>query len=140
MAEFFEARNPKYKINPNNQGPIVTAVKCRRKSGRLRFGFVRDALRVIMKPVSGEGSRQNPWRYGTAGVEFIFTFGFFLAGGWLVDDWLGTRPAFLLLGAVAGFAGGLWRLIRTARPAGKPPAHGRPDDDKEPPSGERPGG
>ena len=59
--------------------------------------------------------RPNLWRYASAGMEFIITFGLLLAGGLLLDRWLKTLPAFTLVGAVAGFAGGMVRLVKTGR-------------------------
>ena len=54
-------------------------------------------------------------RYATAGIEFILTFGLVLLGGLMLDRAAGSTPAFTLLGAAAGFAGGLYRLVRRAR-------------------------
>ncbi len=62
----------------------------------------------------GSDGREDLARYGTAGLEFILTF---LAGvglGWLADGWLGWSPWLTLVGACAGFAGGLTRLILLA--------------------------
>lgn len=49
--------------------------------------------------------------------------------GWLIDRWLGSGPAGLLIGLIAGLAGGTWRLIvrlnqdeaKAKREAGRPP-------------------
>ncbi|MFP4105673.1 MAG: hypothetical protein ACLFVU_06210 [Phycisphaerae bacterium] len=57
----------------------------------------------------------NLLRYWTVGTEYAFTFMIVLAGGALVDVWLGSLPAFLLLGAALGYAGALYRLISQAR-------------------------
>jgi F0F1-type ATP synthase assembly protein I len=54
-------------------------------------------------------------RSTSAGVEFILTFALPLAGGLWLDRWLGTMPGFMLLGGAAGFALGLYRLVRVAR-------------------------
>ena len=69
--------------------------------------------------MSEDGDRVNLWRYGTAGVEFIVTFGLLLGAGLLVDRWLESLPVFTLAGALAGFGGGLWRLIQVGRQAGR---------------------
>jgi hypothetical protein len=64
----------------------------------------------------GNDDRLNPWRYASAGIEFIVTFGLLLGAGLMVDRWIrDTVPVFTLVGAVAGFAAGLWRLIRVGR-------------------------
>ena len=45
-----------------------------------------------------------------------------LAGNWL-DQRLGTRVVFLILGAVLGFGTGLWHLIRLTAKTGPDNAH-----------------
>jgi F0F1-type ATP synthase assembly protein I len=66
-----------------------------------------------------DGRRRNPLRLSTAGVEFIGTFALLLAGGYLLDSWLGrwitTRPAFTIWGGVIGFAFALYRLVKQAK-------------------------
>jgi F0F1-type ATP synthase assembly protein I len=37
-----------------------------------------------------------------------------LLGHW-IDEWLGTKAVFAILGAALGMTGGLWHLIRLAR-------------------------
>jgi hypothetical protein len=64
-------------------------------------------------------NRRNLMRHASAGLEFIVTFGLPMAGGLWLDGRLGTTPGFMLLGGAAGFALGLYRLVRQARP-GKP--------------------
>lgn len=63
----------------------------------------------------------SPWqkmfRYASAGSEFIVTFGLFLVGGILLDSKLQTSPGLTLTGAVAGFALGLYRLVKVAQQA-----------------------
>jgi F0F1-type ATP synthase assembly protein I len=59
--------------------------------------------------------RPNLWRYASAGMEFIITFGLLLGGGLMLDRWLKSLPAFTLVGALAGFAGGMMRLIKVGR-------------------------
>ncbi len=67
--------------------------------------------------MSEQDQSPNLWQYASAGIEFIVTFGALLGGGLLLDRWLGSTPAFTLVGALAGFAGGLYRLVRTGRRA-----------------------
>ena len=69
--------------------------------------------------------RQDMMRLAmTAGTEFIITIGLLIGGGLLLDRWLDTRIWFTLLGAVLGFAGALYRLVRQAKAATR-------DDDKD---------
>lgn len=52
---------------------------------------------------------------GTAlaiGIDFLSTFVAGAALGWLIDRWLGSAPAGLLIGLGAGFVGGTVRLLR----------------------------
>ena len=64
-------------------------------------------------------NRRDALRYASVGVEFILTFGLAMAGGLWLDGRLGTTPGFMLLGGAAGFALGLYRLIRQARDKSK---------------------
>ena len=77
----------------------------------------------------GNDERPNLWRYATAGVEFIFTFGVLLGVGLLLDRRWDCQPAFTLVGAAAGFAGGLYRLVQTGRRAARDAE--RRDENKE---------
>ena len=62
-----------------------------------------------------DDNRGNLMRFAIVGVEFILTFALPMVGGLLLDFRLGTIPGFTLLGGAAGFALGLYRLIRQAR-------------------------
>jgi F0F1-type ATP synthase assembly protein I len=62
-----------------------------------------------------KGNRGNLTRYAFAGVEFVVAFALPLAGGFWLDGRLDTTPGFMLLGGAAGFALGLYRLIRQAK-------------------------
>lgn len=60
-------------------------------------------------------SKEHPWltygRYGALGFEFA---GAVIAGillGRYVDEWLGTGPWAMLLGAVGGLSGAIYRLV-----------------------------
>ena len=59
--------------------------------------------------------RPNLLRYSSAGVEFICTFGLMLGAGILLDRRMGTRVGWTLLGGVAGFFAGLYRLVKQAQ-------------------------
>lgn len=59
--------------------------------------------------------KESPWltygRYGALGFEFA---GAVIAGillGRYVDEWLGTAPWAMLLGAVGGLSGAIYRLV-----------------------------
>jgi ATP synthase protein I len=64
----------------------------------------------------GGGKPSDPW----AQIGIYTSLGFVLFGaiaggyflGWLVDDWLGTKPFFALVIAALGFAGGLIEIFR----------------------------
>lgn len=51
-------------------------------------------------------------RYGGHGIALGLAVALFAWLGTLLDERLGTSPLFVLLGGAAGFAGGLYRLIR----------------------------
>jgi len=54
-------------------------------------------------------------RFATLGVEFIAIFGAAVAAGFWADRRWATEPALTLTGAVIGFAGGMFRMVRVAR-------------------------
>ncbi|MCS6927243.1 MAG: AtpZ/AtpI family protein [Candidatus Binatia bacterium] len=60
-------------------------------------------------------SKESPWltygRYGALGFEFA---GAVIAGillGRYLDEWLGTTPWAMLLGAIGGLSGAIYRLV-----------------------------
>jgi hypothetical protein len=68
----------------------------------------------------------NPLQYATLGLEFAFVFLTLTGAGIWADVRLETLPALTLLGTTAGFAGALYRLLRSVRKArhfheGRPP-------------------
>ena len=66
-----------------------------------------------------DGTKYGNWmRYSTVGMEFIIIVGLFIGGGLWLDKRLGLMPLFTLIGSVAGFAGGLYRLIRRVKEIG----------------------
>ena len=79
-----------------------------------------------------DSSWQKMMKYLSAGTEFIVIFGLLLWGGLLLDRRLGTLPVFTLIGSIAGFVLGLYRLIKEARQAQKDfEKKDRPKDNEE---------
>ncbi len=74
----------------------------------------------------------NVTPYVHVGVEFIGVFGVLLAGGIWLDSRLDSSPAMTVLGALLGFAGGMYRLIRQMLQL-----HRRGTGSAPPPSSER---
>ncbi len=58
------------------------------------------------------------------GLSFAATVVLFGAAGWWLDGKLGTMPLFLIVGMLAGFAGGLISMVKRV-----PPARGREHTD-----------
>lgn len=54
---------------------------------------------------------QRMMRYASLGIEFIITFGLFLAGGIYLDSKIGAKPLLTLVGLAAGFGVGLYRMV-----------------------------
>ncbi len=54
-------------------------------------------------------------RYSTLGIEFVAVFGLGVAGGMYVDRHSGGGIVYTLIGAAAGFAAGLYLVVRAAR-------------------------
>ncbi len=72
-------------------------------------------LTGIGKPMPPDAKGQDIWQYTTLGMEFVITFGVIVAGGYWLDRWLGTLPVWTLIAAGLGFAGAMYRLVRSAR-------------------------
>ena len=64
----------------------------------------------------GNGPK-SPLRAYTAGFEFIFIFGLFVAGGFLLDYYVFKPPGFTVLGMIVGFSAGLYWLLRRVKEA-----------------------
>ncbi len=54
-------------------------------------------------------------RYSTVGLEFIVVFGLGVAAGAYADRKTGGGTTWTLVGAIVGFAAGMYRLVRVAR-------------------------
>ncbi|MEO0586452.1 MAG: AtpZ/AtpI family protein [Planctomycetota bacterium] len=66
------------------------------------------------KPPSPYAEQQR--RLATAGLEFAGGILLFAALGYGVDTLLGSLPVGVVVGALLGMAGGLYRLIQAAQP------------------------
>lgn len=61
------------------------------------------------------GSFTEVYRYSGLGCMFAAGVLLFLAGGWLLDRWLGTLPVFTTIGALIGAALStlsIWRRLQ----------------------------
>jgi len=55
------------------------------------------------------------WNHAGLGLEFAGAIGAFVLLGWWLDSRWNTSPWLLLAGVAAGFAAGMYRLIRVMR-------------------------
>lgn len=67
-------------------------------------------------------------RITTVSVEMVLPA---LLGYWF-DQWLGTEPLFLMLGAALGLTGGIWHLIRMTTPTSAQTPRRSPKDNGKP--------
>lgn len=72
-----------------------------------------------MPPQSREDQTRELWRLSGLGLEFAGVIGGMIAIGWLLDRWLNTSPAFVIVGAVFGLIGGSIRFVREAMAASR---------------------
>lgn len=87
----------------------------------------RSALKRDAKPTDGDssGSGQNSAALSKAyqiGVELVVAVGVCTAGGWFIDDWLGTRPVAMILLFFLGAAAGIRNVVRSATEIGAVPS------------------
>lgn len=66
-------------------------------------------------------------------VSTELTAGIIVGGaiGWFLDDWLGTRPLFLILMFLLGSAAGILNVVRMASREKTPPAPSVKDDEED---------
>ena len=77
-----------------------------------------------------DDARRAYGRYAGMGLTFALTiiaFGWF---GWWIDGKLGTTPVFLIAGALVGFGGGLFSMIKKIPPARSRNSKAKPDSAK----------
>jgi len=75
--------------------------------------------------------QQNLMRYASVGVEFLVVFLLFLAGGWALDNRLGTQPGFTGLGGLVGFGVAFYRITRQGWGIMQHGNRGRRDDEDD---------
>ena len=69
---------------------------------------------------TGDAETQRQWyRMMSVGFEFIVAILFFGGIGWWLDGRFDTSPWLLFMGLSAGFAVGLWAMVKLARKAFK---------------------
>jgi len=61
----------------------------------------------------------NAHRLASAGIELAGGVLLFAGGGYLLDNWWGTTPWMLVVGAMLGLAGGMYRLIKAVQEANR---------------------
>jgi F0F1-type ATP synthase assembly protein I len=76
---------------------------------------------------------QKMMRYASTGTEFIVTFGLLLLGGVLLDRHYHTEPLCTLIGMLAGFGLGLYRMIGDYRRQERRADKDRQGSPKDPP-------
>ena len=58
---------------------------------------------------------REAYRYSGLGCTFAAAVLLFMAGGWLLDGWIGVTPVFMVVGALVGATLGsvsiYWRLL-----------------------------
>lgn len=77
-------------------------------------------------PESGKKRKLDLMQASDLGLRLGITMVAFTYGGYWLDQWLGTSPLLLLLGAFIGFAGGTWLAVRAVNALTR---EGGPDGD-----------
>lgn len=55
--------------------------------------------------------KSNPMRFAMVGFELVGVMGVLMYAGYLFDEWQQTDPYGILIGAIVGITGGLYKLI-----------------------------
>ena len=58
------------------------------------------------------GAPGSPYRYMSLGIEMIAPIVLFLFAGYMLDEWIGSSPWFLLGGALLGIVVSFYNLYR----------------------------
>jgi len=66
-----------------------------------------------MKPTGPGPALRDVYRYSGLGCTFAAAVFLFMAGGWLLDGWLGTTPLLSVVGALVGAALGTISIYRS---------------------------
>lgn len=75
---------------------------------------VRSELQRRAKD-NDRGALQKYLRYTGLGLQFLFTLGLPIAGGWALDNALGLlprTPVFLIAGSILGMVAAMWSVVR----------------------------
>ncbi|MCB1200870.1 MAG: AtpZ/AtpI family protein [Leptospiraceae bacterium] len=89
------------------------------KEMQRRLDEMKKREDALHKPVKTDKEPQVYMRYTHLGLEFIVVFlGFLFLGKWL-DEIAGTSPWLLLVCISAGFALGMYRIIKVANELSK---------------------
>ena len=72
-----------------------------------------------MAPISRENIRLIG-QLSTLGLSFVFALVIGFGGGYLLDEWLGTRPWLSFAGFFIGLAAGILNVYRVMQIAGSP--------------------
>lgn len=78
------------------------------------------------RPKYTDDTMQRLGRVSVIGTNFAFTVMSGALLGWLVDRWLGSSPAGIIVGAGVGLVGGSVRFVSEARRLLKPRDPGGP--------------
>ena len=55
-----------------------------------------------MKSTGTRLAMREAYRYSSLGCTFAAAVLLFMAGGWLLDGWIGVTPVFMVVGALVG--------------------------------------
>ncbi|MEL6615950.1 MAG: AtpZ/AtpI family protein [Bacteroidota bacterium] len=82
-----------------------------------RAGYTPQKASVRAVADGYEEGMREAGPYITIGLQIAASMLLFVGGGWALDDWAGTSPWGLLVGAVLGFLGVMALVIRLSNEA-----------------------